>query len=88
MHISQTETGKTVAESTIQVLTTSTGSEIDFNSFVAYMVNEEDVCQNENYVPNTAQNCDPLTGEYEMQVSTIDGSVVESVSFSIVDSRE
>ncbi len=89
MHIVQTETGKTVAESTIQVLTTSTSSEIDFNSFVAYMVNEEDICQNENYDPSAeaSQDCDPLTGEYEMQVSTIDGSVVESIPFSIVDSR-
>jgi hypothetical protein len=89
MQIVQTETGKTVAECTIQVLTTSQSSEIDFNSFVAYMINEEDICQNENYDSNTpTQNCDPLTGEYEMHVSTNDGSVVESVPFSIVDSRE
>ena len=87
MQIIQTETGKTVYESSIQVLTTSQSSEIDFNSFVAYMVNDEDICQNEDYDSSASQDCDPLTGEYEMQVSTNDGAVVESVSFSIVDSR-
>ena len=87
MQIIQTETGKTVYESSIQVLTTSQSSEIDFNSFVAYMVNDEDICQNEDYDSSASQDCDPLTGEYEIQVSTNDGSVVESVAFSIVDSR-
>jgi hypothetical protein len=88
MQIVQTETGKVVYESTSQVLTSSTSSEIDFNSFVGYVVNEEDICQNENFNPDDpSQNCDPLTGEYEMHVSTMNGAVSESIQFSIVDSR-
>jgi hypothetical protein len=88
MQIVQTETGKIVYESTSQVLTSSTSSEIDFNSFVAYVVNEDDICQNENFDPdNPAVSCDPLTGAYEMRVLTNDGSVTESSQFSIVDSR-
>jgi len=90
MQIVQVETGKVVSGSSIQVLTNSEKSAINFNSFVLYSVNAEDICQNENYDSSTPslQECDPLTGEYEMQISTIDGSVVESVLFSIVDTRE
>lgn len=89
MQIIQTETGKVVSDSSIQVMTTSEKSSINFNSFVLYMVNAEDICQNENYDPSTStwQECDPLTGEYEMQISTNDISVTESIPFSIVDSR-
>ena len=88
MQIVQLETGKVVSDSSIQVMTNSEKSSINFNSFVLYMVNEQDICQNENYVPSTStfQDCDPVTGEYEMQISTKDGSV-ESIPFSIVDSR-
>ena len=89
MQIVQMDTGKVVSDSSIQVMTTSEKSSINFNSFVLYMVNAEDICQNENYNAETSawQECDPLTGEYKMQVSTNDGSVAESIPFSIVDSR-
>ena len=89
MNIVQVATGKVVSDSSIQVMTTSSKSSIDFNSFVLYMVNAEDICQNESYDSSTSswQECDPLTGEYEMQVTTNDGTAVESIPFSIVDSR-
>ena len=89
MQIIQKETGKVVAESAINVMTTSKNSSIDFNSFVLYMVNPLDICQNEAFDPSTMpwQDCRPLTGQYEMQVSTNDGSVVESTPFTIVDTR-
>ena len=87
--IIQSETGKVVSDSSVQVLTHSQSSAIDFNSFVMYMVNAEDICQNEDYIAGTSawQECNPLTGQYEMQVSTNDGSAVESTTFTIVDSR-
>ena len=87
--IIQSETGKIVSDNSVQVITTSKNSEIDFNSLVMYMVNAEDICQNEDDT-NTSNlaNCNPLTGQYEMQVSTNDGSVVDSTTFTIVDSRK
>jgi len=87
--IIQPETGKVVSDSTVQVITQSQSSTIDFNSFVMYMVNAEDICQNENFDAKTSAwtECDPLTGQYEMQVSTNDGTVIGSTTFTIVDSR-
>ncbi len=87
--IIQSETGKVVSDSTVQVITQSQSSTIDFNSFVMYMINAEDICQNENFDAKTSAwiECDPLTGQYEMQVSTNDGTVVGSTTFTIVDSR-
>jgi len=87
--IIQSETGKVVSDSTVQVITQSQSSTIDFNSFVMYMVNAEDICQNENFDAKTSAwtECDPLTGQYEMQVSTNDGTVIGSTTFTIVDSR-
>lgn len=89
MQIVQSETGKVVADSTIQLITQSKSSAIDFNSFVMYMVSAEDICQNEKFDAETSawQECNPLTGQYEMHVSTNDGLVVESTTFTIVDSR-
>ncbi len=89
MQIVQSETGKVVADSTIQLITQSKSSAIDFNSFVMYMVSAEDICQNDEFDAETSawQECNPLTGQYEMHVSTNDGSVVESTTFTIVDSR-
>lgn len=89
MQIVQKETGKVVSESSISVMTTSKSSSIDFNNFVLYMVNAEDICQNEEFDPSTMpwQECNPLTGDYTMQVSTNDGFVVGSTEFTIVDTR-
>jgi hypothetical protein len=89
MQIVQKETGKVVSESSINVMTTSKNSSVDFNSFVLYMVNAQDICQNEEFDPSTMpwQECNPLTGDYIMQVSTNDGSVVGSTEFTIVDTR-
>ena len=89
MQIVQSETGKVVADSTIQLITQSKSSAIDFNSFVMYMISAEDICQNDEFDAETSawQECNPLTGQYEMHVSTNDGLVVESTTFTIVDSR-
>lgn len=90
MKIIQTETGKVVSDSTINVMTNSQESLIHFNTFVLYAVNAEDICQNEEYDARIMplEECNPLTGEYEMQVSSIDGNTVSSSAFTIIDTRE
>ena len=89
MKIVQLETNKVVSESTIDVMTTSKDSRINFNSLVLYLVNAEDICQNEEFHKNISsiEECMPLTGEYEMQVSTNDGSTKQSRTFTIIDTR-
>ena len=90
MTIVQQETGNVVAETPISVVTNSESSSIDFNLFIKYRVNAEDICQNEEYDASqpALNDCNPLTGVYEMQVSANDGTVVESTTFTIVDTRE
>ena len=86
MKIIQQETRKVVSESTIQVMTSSVEPEINFNSFVLYMINLQDICQNEDY-DNTmsVHECNPMTGLYEMEISTKDGVVKDSTTFTILD---
>ena len=89
MQIIQADTGKIVSESTINVMTNSEEPLIHFNTFVLYLVNAEDICQNEEYVLGMPIDaCNPQTGQYEMIVSSIDGETVSSSAFTIVDSRE
>ena len=88
MEIIQSETGKVVSESTINVMTNSENSAINFNTFVLYAVNAEDICQN-NQIDGeiiSLEECIPLTGQYEMQISTNDGAVSQSTPFTISDS--
>jgi len=89
MEIIQSETGKVVSESTINVMTNSENSAISFNTFVLYAVNAEDICQNDQFDGEiiSLEECIPLTGQYEMQISTNDGAVSQSTSFTISDSR-
>ena len=89
MQIIQAETGKVVSESTINVITNSKNSAISFNTFVLYAVNAEDICQNDQFNARnmSLEECFPLTGQYEMLISTIDGAVSQSTSFTISDSR-
>jgi hypothetical protein len=88
MQIIQSETGEIVSESTINVMTNSQRSSISFNTFVLYAVNAEDICQNEEFDAEitTLEECNPLTGEYEMMISTNDGDVVKSTTFTIINS--
>ncbi len=88
MKIIQSSTGQTVAESMIKVYSTSNGL-IDFNSFIGYMVNDQDICMEEHIKPvEKISDCyDVMTGNYEIQISTKDGSLVGSETFTIVDTR-
>ena len=89
MQIIQSETGKVVSESTINVMTNSENSAISFNTFVLYAINAEDICQNDQFDAGimSLEECKPLTGQYEMRVSTNDGTEVKSITFTIIDTR-
>ncbi len=89
MQIIQPETGKIVSESTINVMTNSQSDSISFNTFVLYAVNAQDICQNEEFDAGILplKECNPLTGQYEMTVSTNDSTVVKSITFTIIDSQ-
>jgi len=89
MQIIQTETGKVVSKSTINVMTNSENSAISFNTFVLYAVNAEDICQNDQFDAEimSLEECIPSTGQYEMRISTNDGTVSQSTPFTISDSR-
>ena len=70
-------------------MTSSQNSSISFNTFVLYAVNAEDICENEEFDAGTMslEECNPITGQYEMMISTNDGRVIESTPFTIVDTR-
>ena len=89
MQIIQAETGRIVSESTINVMTNCQSDSISFNTFVLYAVNAQDICQNEEFDAGimSLKECNPLTGQYEMTVSTNDGTVVKSITFTIIDSQ-
>jgi len=89
MQIIQSETGKVVSESTINVMTNSENSAISFNTFVLYAINAEDICQNDQFDAGiiSLEECNPLTGQYEMRISTNDGTEVKSITFTIIDTR-
>lgn len=85
MYIIQVDSEKIVSDSKINVMTNSQNSAINFNTFVLYAVNDEDICQNEE--STSVEDCNPLTGEYEMVISTSDGTAVNTTHFTIIDSR-
>ena len=89
MQIIQSETDKIVSESTINVMTNSQNTSISFNTFVLYAVNAEDICQNDEFNAEimSIEECSPLTGQYEMMISTNDGYIVKSTTFTIIDTR-
>ena len=90
MKIIQSETRKIVSESTINVMTNSQDSSINFNTFVLYAVNAIDICQNDEFDDGimSLEECNPLTGQYEMVISTNDDTEVKSTPFTIIDTRK
>ena len=89
MEIIQASSGETVSESVINVQSTLT-SLINFNSFVYYMINENDICaderESENEIMTDCSNV--MTGDYIIQIASKDQSITESEKFSIIDTRE
>ena len=87
MNIIQSETGNIVATSQIHVY--STAKDVaNFNSFVSYMVNDRDICTYDMTDAEQDEVClDVMTGDYELQVTSRDGTVAASEAFSISDSR-
>jgi len=76
MKIIQPSTGEIISESKIYVASTAEGL-INFNSHVVYLISDEAI-----------KNGNIMTGDYQMQLTTKDGSAVEHISFSIIDTRE
>ncbi len=75
MNIIQPSTGKTISESQIYVASTADGM-INFNSHVVYMISDKAV-----------KTGNVMTGDYQMQITTKDGSAVEHIPFTIIDTR-
>ncbi len=75
MNIIQPSTGKILSESKIHVASTADGL-INFNSHVIYMISDEAI-----------KTGNVMTGDYQMQITTQDGSAVEYMPFSIIDTR-
>ncbi len=87
MNVIQSSTGNTVASSQIHVYSTAEGL-VDFNSFVSYMVNDRDICTYDMTDADADAVClDVMTGDYELQVTSRDGTVSATEAFSISDSR-
>jgi len=76
MNIIQPSTGNILSESKIYVASTAEGM-INFNSHVVYMISDKAV-----------KTGNVMTGDYQMQITTKDGSAVEYIPFSIIDTRE
>jgi len=87
IEIIQSETGNTVSTNEVYVFST-VDTPVTFGSFGLYVVEELDLCENEEAMENEdVENCNPVTGDYQMKISTRDGSVSESVGFSVIDTR-
>ncbi len=87
MNVIQSSTGNTVASSQIHVYSTAEEL-VDFNSFVSYMVNDRDICTYDMTFAEEDDVClDVMTGDYEIQVTSRDGTVAASEAFSISDTR-
>ena len=76
MNIIQPSTGNILSESKIYVASTAEGM-INFNSHVVYMISDKAI-----------KTGNVMTGDYQMQITTKDGSAVEYIPFSIIDTRE
>jgi len=76
MNIIQPSTGKIISESKIYVASTADGL-INFNSHVIYMISDKAI-----------KTGNVMTGDFQMQITTKDGSAVEYIPFSIIDTRE
>jgi len=75
MNVIQPSTGKILSESKIYVASTAEGM-INFNSHVVYMISDKAI-----------KTGNVMTGDYQMQITTKDGSAVEYMPFSIIDTR-
>ena len=85
MNIIQSSTGKIVSQSEINVASTA-DEVVNFNSFVLYLVNDRDICADEQENQNQQQSScsNVMTGDYEIQITTKDETLAKSVPFSIV----
>ncbi len=86
VNVIQSESGNTVSSSPVYVLSTSDGL-INFGSLVGYHVNDKDICSYDMSDANEDAVCtDVMSGQYEIEIATKDGTVLASEQISIFDS--
>jgi len=86
VNVIQSESGNTISSSQVQVLSTSDGL-INFGSLVGYLVNDRDICSYDMSEANEDAVCtDVMSGQYEIEIATKDGTVLASEQISIFDS--
>jgi len=86
VNVIQSESGDTVSISQVDVYSTSDGL-INFGSMVGYMVNDRNLCSYD--MSEAAENAvctNVMTGDYEIEVTTKDGTVAASEQITIIDS--
>jgi len=80
------ESGNTVSSSQYTVMSTSDGL-INFGSLVGYHVNDRDICAYDMSDANEDAVCsDVMAGNYEIEITSKDGTVLASEQISIIDS--
>ncbi len=86
VNVIQSESGNTVSSSPVYVLSTSDGL-INFGSLVGYHVNDRDICSYDMSEASEDAVCtDVMSGQYEIEIATKDGTVLASEQISIFDS--
>jgi len=86
VNVIQSESGNTVSSSPVYVLSTSDGL-INFGSLVGYHVNDRDICSYDMSDANEDAVCtDVMSGDYQIEIATKDGTVLASEQISIIDS--
>ena len=86
VNVIQSESGNTVSSSPVYVMSTSDGV-INFGSLVGYHVNDRDICSYDMSGADQDAVCtDVIAGNYEIEITTKDGTVLASEQISIIDS--
>jgi len=86
VNVIQSESGNTVSSSPVYVLSTSDGL-INFGSLVGYHVNDRDICSYDMSEASEDAVCtNVMSGQYEIEIATKDGTVLASEQISIFDS--
>jgi hypothetical protein len=87
VNVIQSESGDTVSNSQVNVYSTSNGL-INFGSMVGYSVNDRDLCSYDMSEAAEDAVCnDVMTGDYEIEITTKDGSVAAYEQIKIIDSE-
>ena len=87
VNVIQLESGNTVSTSQVNVYSTSDGI-VNFGSMVGYNVNDRALCSYDMSEAAEDEVCsDVMTGDYEIEVTTKDGTVAAAEQIKIIDSE-